>query len=236
MNGYLTHPLIERPDPDVAIWRFMDLPKFLGLVAREELYLPRVDQFRDKWEGHVPQRLREQHLARQGVTVTDALRTEYDAQLSGYRTKVFVNCWYCAPHESAAMWTGYADGGVAIRSTFGQLERALPRTYEHAIYAGSVRYIDYATGDIPLGNGWPPFMHKRLEFEHEREVRVVVNTHSREVPAPLGLCVNVDLRELVTAVFVAPSPDWLTSVLRDVLDRMDLTFEVRTSPLWDGPH
>lgn len=234
-GGYQHHELIERPTSDAVIWRFMDLPKFLGLVARDELHLSRVDQFRDKWEGFVPERMRELHLQGIGVPVTDALRAEYETHLAGYRTRVFANCWYRAPHESAAMWTGYAAGGVAIRSTFAQLERALPSTHQHAIYAGSVRYIDYQRDSIPLGNGWAPFMHKRLEFRDEREVRVVVNTHSKELPASLGFPLKIDLGELVSAVHVAPTPDWLASVLRAALKRMGLAFELESSPLWAPP-
>lgn len=33
------------------IWRYLDLPKFIHLIAYSALHFTRVDQFRDKFEG-----------------------------------------------------------------------------------------------------------------------------------------------------------------------------------------
>jgi hypothetical protein len=48
-----SHPCVEAPADDTVICRFMDFPKFRDLFANEELYLRRVDLFKeeDPWEA-----------------------------------------------------------------------------------------------------------------------------------------------------------------------------------------
>jgi len=47
------HYACKEPADDTVIWRFMDFPKFRDLFANEELYLRRVDLFKDDdpWEA-----------------------------------------------------------------------------------------------------------------------------------------------------------------------------------------
>jgi hypothetical protein len=71
---------------------------------------------------------------------------------------MFLSCWVWSEVESAAMWsiyTGRAGLGVAVETTFGQFERALPREGPHRILAGKVRYIDYRVESPPVGNACP---------------------------------------------------------------------------------
>lgn len=39
---------------------------------------------------------------------------------------------------------------------------------------GLVKYIDYDKDVFPLDNTFYPFTHKRKSFEHEREVRFLI--------------------------------------------------------------
>jgi hypothetical protein len=83
------------------------------------------------------------------------------------------SCWNWGP-ESEAMWRLYCkdDGepgqGVALRSMFGKLEASIAH---HDLIIGPVAYRLYHEG--PAFNDLDPFMHKRMGFECEREVRVL---------------------------------------------------------------
>jgi hypothetical protein len=42
------------------------------------------------------------------------------------------------------------------------------------VSVGKVKYLDYEHEMFPDGNTLMPFLHKRLSFEHEHELRAVV--------------------------------------------------------------
>jgi hypothetical protein len=50
---YEAHPsCVQPPDEEIAVWRFLDLPKFLDLRYSETLHFSRLDRFEDPYEGH----------------------------------------------------------------------------------------------------------------------------------------------------------------------------------------
>lgn len=129
---------------------------------------------------------------------------------------------------------------------------------------GEVQYIDHAviTPTISL-IGYSNYMFKRLAFQHEREVRVGtyrgdVNVeyfddlgwlkvptpgttieHILQSPGRKGVCVNIDVSELIDKVVVSPlSPDWFSDLVISSSKKMGYEFEVipsemsRPSALW----
>ena len=53
-NSY-SHPAFPQPaDPDVAIWRYMDAPKFEWLIGNERLFMPSACRLGDPLEGTTP--------------------------------------------------------------------------------------------------------------------------------------------------------------------------------------
>ena len=146
--------------------------------------------------------------------------------------------------ESAAMWRLYSkcEGGIAIRSTFVALIRSLepaPQT----VYIGKVNYIDYSTGEFNEGNTLTPFLHKRVSFEHERELRAIHVAAPTTFPpldalsdTPLGIKIPVDLSILIWRVYVAPtSPDWYYELVTSLTHRYLPEKEVVRSGLDDSP-
>ena len=45
---------LQPPDPDVPLWRYMDLSKFADLLQRRSLAFARADRLGDPFEGSVP--------------------------------------------------------------------------------------------------------------------------------------------------------------------------------------
>jgi hypothetical protein len=111
------------PDgPDVLIWRYMNLPKFISLLKTRSLYFAVASSFvEDPWEGA--------HSRPQGGS-------------SPYpQDHAYINCWHMGEHESYAMWKIYARDpeSVAIVSTRRTLRNFLPRW----IVSGEGKYIEY---------------------------------------------------------------------------------------------
>jgi hypothetical protein len=81
--------------------------------------------------------------------------------------------------ESAAIWKFYArsNEAVAIQSTYDLLRSCVPAN----TYVGEVQYIDYETGYLAEDHVFRPYVHKRLFFEHERELRAMIYIRSDDL-------------------------------------------------------
>ena len=137
----------------------------------------------------------------------------------------------------------YGDGrAFALRSTYARLRQALD--YED-VFIGEVEYIDYERQWMPEGNSFYPFMHKRKSFEHENELRAVIQLFPSgdnggldwdKPPTEFGVWRDVQLGEMISEVLVFPgAPGWIPGVLRDLLSRYGLNIPVRQSSLDKEP-
>jgi hypothetical protein len=249
----------------LPIWRYMDLAKFAAMLSTRALYFTRADHFEDRFEGaitlaryhariasHEEQRRRGKPIK---LTATEQVFVE-DAILN-----TAINCWHASEYESAAMWKLYAPAGwlgVAVRSTYQQLVASLPRGDGGPAYDGpwmrvlpirvaKVRYINY---DDEKEKGSDPFLLKRKSFEHEREIRAIVeDLHSfqgdpRAHLAPElrsrfpagGVLVPVDLHQLIDHVYVPPlAPAWFRNTVEDVVGKYGIPARVNRSELDGDP-
>ena len=152
---------------------------------------------------------------------------------------VYVNCWHMNLAESMAMWKLYArsNEAVAIRSTFRRLVDEVPDGSE--VFAGTIKYVDFERETIPEGNMLYPFTHKRLSFEHEREVRLVwfspllATVNEREGSVfPAGIPLPIDIDRLIESVYVAPTAStWFRELIERVLSRYGSRLPVVQSAL-----
>jgi hypothetical protein len=239
----LTHPCFIQPkDPNVKVWRYMNLAKLVSLLSGRELHFTRLDRFSDPYEGTFPKK-----------TIEDMERWFKKENKSPYfggmkahfakmRGTYFVSCWYASNHESEAMWRLYrgSSGGVAIQTTYAKLLEAIRSDY--TTYAGMVTYIDYETHLLPWGNGFYPTMHKRIAFEHEREVRIVkwwsADSISGKHEPPEHLTLAWDSTDLCEHVFVDPNaPKYYYDSVQAVVGAFapELTSAIRWSRLKDPP-
>ena len=240
---FKTHPEFAAPNnPNISIWRYMDLPKFISLIDENALYFTRSDKFGDPFEGSIPKetiRLRQETMKIAGMD--EAHRREW-LDSSRWRQYVAVNCWHMNDHESAAMWNQYGASGVAIQSTYERLSNAIvdPRS----VFLGTVTYLDYMTDAFTEGNLFKPFLHKRKSFEHERELRACVWSSPLVdgkpdwsiAPMEHGCHVSVDAKRLVERVFVAPSaPPWFTRIVKSTVQKFGFDFPVLQSRMDDDP-
>ena len=238
------------PNRDARLWRYLDFPKYVSLLETSKLWFPRVDLLDDEFEGSVPTPVADE------LTETDLAQGEevalFRRNTRGYlrmlnRPFTFVNCWHCRDYESDAMWKLYGhDQGIAIVTTLSRMRQAM-RSARQRLYVGHVRYIDYETEDT-LIDGWiGPFTCKRKAFEHEREVRALLNTKPKKKltvgeildlgkEQPFGVGVAVDLRKLIIEIRVAPkAPQFYLEVVEDLAKKYDIDVQVSRSEMARKP-
>ena len=243
MPAEKNHPIFREPnDPNVKIWRYMDFTKFVSLLECRSLYFARADLFEDTFEGSLS---RATFTWRggiyEGLSVDPEEMEKFSKAREELRKQIFVNCWHMNARESAAMWKLYArsNEAVAIQSTYQLLHSCLPAN----TYVGEVQYIDYETDYLAEDHLFGPYMHKRISFEHERELRAMIYIRSdnpndylrnhiavKDVEArvgdpigDVGRAVSVNLNELIERVYVAPtSPAWFNDLVLKIMNKYEL--------------
>lgn len=246
MPATTDHPCFIQPhNQDSRLWRYMDFTKFVSLISSRALFLCRADLFKDPFEGSYSKanvKLRPQVYK---DIPSEQLYTMMD-QMADFtrwiREWTYMNCWHANEYESAAMWDLYAktNEAVAIETNYNKLKNGLTEK----AFIGLVRYIDYENDWLPEGNSFYPFMHKRKSFEHEKEVRVVVQDLpnkdkgievGKKNDKP-GIKLPIDLTKLIMTIHVAPTaPNWLADLVTEVATKYDLSAEVSKSDLYSEP-
>lgn len=234
----------------------MDLSRYLDIATRGRLFFSRQDKFRDTFEGAIPLKSRFQ-LAEQSKrleesykkteTVEDrqvkraTMERAYMRHLDDLRRMTFISCWHMNAGESAAMWDLYGRNGsaIAFRTSYQKLRDALPS----AVFLGMVRYIDFETESFGLGNAFNVLMHKRRSFEHEKEVRAVIqhvalDTGECELNHDLtefGLTVPFDLNEAIEEIRVSPeAKPWFFRMIQETNSKLGVVPPVSKSSLYDN--
>jgi hypothetical protein len=248
---YSTHPCFISPDANNAkVWRYMDFTKFVSLLDSNALFFPGADRLSDAWEGaHTVENVRQRPTAMafgEGETVAEMMDgvSRFHRCL---RLHTFVSCWQLNDVESAAMWKLYLshNEGVAVQTTFecliGSFQSDENEMFE--VYVGKVSYLDYEHGVFPEGNTLVPFLHKRRSFEHEHELRAIIqpvspggNPLTETDPFADGLLVDVDLRMLIECIYVAPTSEaWFAALVENTTKKYGLGVSVRHSDMVRDP-
>ena len=176
-------------DRNIRVWRYMDLPKLIDFLETAGLHFPRADTLGDPYEGFFTRgdvADREKRYEAIGIKLPTDRARQMARSLTDYsREATYISCWHGGETESAAMWRlyGSAGGSVAIQTTYGKLADALP----DEAYMGMVRYISYGLENwIDQSFVISPFMYKRREFEHEKEVRALIARRRKEARGKTG--------------------------------------------------
>lgn len=242
-------PFESPNDPEVSVWRYMDFTKFVSMLETRSLWFSRVDYLGDPYEGSTPrgesafwESLRTGQPDKRDVA--DHNERSFRSMAAYSRIRTFANCWHINEYESAAMWQLYSreNASIAVQTTYRCLRDALPST----VGIGIVKYIDYETEKIPHSNIINYCMHKRISFEHERELRALIWAMGldNKSMAPIwpigedttGISVKVDLGILVSAIVLAPnSPVWFERLVASMVSRYDMKFEVIRSAMEKEP-
>jgi hypothetical protein len=238
---------LEAPAWNAILWRYIDLPKLVDMLASNALPLIRVDKFEDKWEGFLAPLSKNEY---QGFFAKEQRDSDLERFQQGEQLRKFyyASCWHQSGIESDAMWKLYMSGneGLAIRTTYQSLIYSL-RKASQVFLIGNVRYKKPSAGLSMLLT----CMTKREPFAHEKEVRViwhdsdaeqayrnknpdsVLNSHAKP-PVERVLC---DFKQLIEEVYISPKAGaWFAPAVRDLLKKYKLKgVEVSQSVLSGEP-
>ena len=251
------HPSVQGfqpPDGNMKMWRYMDLLKLIDLLETRSLHFSRADILGDPHEGTWPEPNivdRERHLpkmvaAHKGEIELEKYRLITKDMTHFARQTIYINCWHGGETENDAMWKlhGTMLGSVVIQSTYKKLLEALP----NSTYLGMVQYQEYShLGEkIPTANTMYPFMYKRKELEHEKEVRAlnrILGGGAREdwvtregrikrEDLPKGIKVDIDINKVVEEIRLRPAtPTWVKGVIDRLLKRYSWDIKVIPSQI-----
>jgi hypothetical protein len=251
-------PGICEPLDETTIWQYMDFTKLVSILERKELFFARLEKVDDPYEGTTPNFNRRERLPTYTAQHPELTSEEYEkifADTDNYLDQVrsgrmLINCWHMNPFESAAMWDLYAqrNSGIAIKTTLKRLKESLGDNTPDRIKLGLVKYIDFENEWVPEDNLYHFFLHKRRSFEHEKELRALLqlpiegptvmvrdgrnyvedvrDTSDPKQKTKSGKYVTVDVDTLISNIYVAPrAPSWVGELVRLVAVRYGLNRE-----------
>jgi hypothetical protein len=239
---------IEPKDVNAKIWRYINYRKFVSMLDTGSLWFSRADKFNDPFEGSSPKiNVKARKLPDKLSPADLPLATKLIAQMGEVRRHwvryVCINCWHMNEQESAAMWDIYLkhDEGMAVQSTFKKYKESFSQNEEN-IYIGKVNYIDYGHEVLENTDILSPFIHKRKEFEHEKEVRGIIvrlPPHGKRgldysvSTVDSGVLVKVYLSTLVEKIYIAPNAtSSFIDLVTATLEKYNQKFEVKHSLLY----
>ena len=226
----------------------MKLPQLIDFLETRSLYFARADTFDDPYEGTWTESdvvARERAFKEMPAEYKSKVDPARYWQLIESMTRLqiettYINGWHGGETENIAMWDLYGEmpGSVVIQSTYKKLVDALPDD----VYMGMVQYQDYSNlgKEIPTGNAMHPFMYKRKELEHEKEVRAfnwILGGSTKEGPInpedlPEGIKVAIDIDKVVETIRVQPTtPAWVKEVIENLLKRYAWDMKIMSSQI-----
>ncbi len=249
---------------EVTLWRYIDLERFKSLLETKSLFFCRADKFSDPFEGSIPKleadyRINvQQMLAEKSDRVFDenvALRNidGLSKQHQLQKKSTIINCWHINQNESDAMWRLYLkdNEGVAIQSNSKRMHATIANA-SASIGLSKVRYINYDTDiwahaiDYPhtYYNTITPLIHKRIEFMHEHELRLLIivdeanetETYWDAQPNHKGKLVPIDLEILIEKIYLPPTVDKKTAdIIQNISKDSGYNFIFTNSNLSSNP-
>ena len=245
----------EEPLKNDILWRYMDLPKFISLISRKELYFASANSFedifegakgildkKDKWDSFyldffeksiltAPFQVQNELTIEKVKADSERLLKQLNESGNLQRKYTFISCWHLNEYESEAMWKLYSkdvSNALAIKTTFGNLYEALGQN--PYIDIGKVKYIDYKKHFTSVNGA---FWYKRKSFEHEKEVRAIIRKHDTKAN---GIYVPIDINKLILGIYVSPyAQEWFVDVVKSIVRKYRLDVTVSYSQMLAKP-
>ena len=240
------------------LWKYVDLHRFIYLLAEKKLFFTRLDKFDDPYEGIKTEYLRRDakfakiekggHPREMGAKNKSQLRNfkklhEYvKAQETRDSQKCqFVNCWFACDRESMAMWNIYSNrDSVAIRIDFELAKNVLTASFNKfhsgnhrmSIIGDEITYLRLNPFDekLPLQNLEYSALKKDYAYQYEKEYRFLIILAENEDDISF-LETPVELNELKITVISHPNmEDWKFKNLEKLIALYGLKAALEKSP------
>src|SRR3954454_14252160 len=176
------HDDFKQIDDAAILWRYQDLPRYIDLLLKRQLFFAKADRFEDPFEGKYTAQAKEEMIKEQVKELGDDHADQEDIEKAkqqveeltkehiARRTFVTINSWHWNDVENYAMWKIYAKGtyGLAVQTTYQRLKECFDKA-KQAVFIGKVDYDDCDV--LPVNGSMRPFLHKRKMYAYENEVR-----------------------------------------------------------------
>ena len=221
---------------DLRLWRYMDLAKLISLFEARAIWLARADTFKDRHEGRFPDEMRMLIERAYQSFPNDAHSPVKDAEdFQDFLIKnAFVSCWHKNIDENMVMWEIYGreTNAVAVQTTVRRLKNSVDSTRlsGHSLLLKPMIYAksEDVQGELRYEEC---FFRKRPHFSFEQEVRISLDTYSRESPlknTPLGFSLPASIDDLIESIYVHPdSSAWFVNVVNSIAEKYAVRAEVK---------
>lgn len=120
--------------------------------------------------------------------------------------------------------------------TFKNLKSSI-KTNEYDVYIGKIEYIDYSKYLMSELNLFTPFIHKRLSYIYENELRSVITViPPNSKKNNNGLYIDIDIKTMIQNVYICPeAPNWFRELVEEVIKQFGFNFNVIRSELDSDP-
>jgi hypothetical protein len=210
-----------------VICRYLDLFKFRDLFASEELYLRRVDKFKesDPTEGLASDEYIRKTRGLQRFDIGDEITLNNDQANARQNSEgYFINCWHIFENETLDMWNTY--GNCACIFSRVELLRPIIDSFLDPMFLGAVRYSErHKTGYNMIDFVFT----KTRQFQRDKELRILLQCYdplhrtNRNI-SPQGFFNREPLDELY------PINPWVPECKRRRIDLKSVVTEIRLAP------
>lgn len=143
------------------------------------------------------------------------LREMAETALDKIRCFEYASCWIMADDESAQMWQGFAERGIAIRTkvgAFANQPNIRSQVIEYADHWSELEKRGYRHNGVALNR---LFLHtKRKKFAHENEIRFRVHPVPKFPAGPDGRPTSADPSECKPwCPVVFETLDWIQEIV-----------------------
>ena len=236
---------LEPDDPNIFIWRYMSLGKYINILLSESLFLSRIDKFEDQLEG-VPNDFTFQLIDNSFDEFPNyiEMRQQFRESLSSFRKTTFVNCWHMAENESEYMWRNYCPNGkgILIRTCYNKMKNSFYDMGVGPVFIFPVVYADSLNEERALLNGIEILRYKRPHYKDEKEFRIMLQylEYHRELDAEnfvinvpeRGYKQKVNLRILIDEVIISSQFSLIDKLRIKLLTKLALNKKVQISKIF----
>lgn len=251
------HPAIPRAPDDCTLWRFMSVTKFVSLLTTKNLVFPQIALLADRDPKEGRYTAADEELAKEmeadpkfykEILVPNEISlSSLKARTNYIKKTYYVSCWNMSDHEPAQLWSSYASekDGIAIKSSVTELKNALGSGSED-VFIGKIEYQIDDEAYTPMVNLFYHVYRKRIEFYHEKELRLSVvrelipssfNNNPKSYKKafsslPRVIPIPVKPNEYIDEIRVAPfAGEWVVDAITRLAADFNLSAPVRRSVL-----
>jgi hypothetical protein len=221
-------------DKDI-LWRYQDLPRYLDLLIRKQLFFTRIDQFEDPFEGKYNISDKAGELSERAANLAN--------EHSRTRIAFTANTWHRNDDENYAMWNIYARNyGIAIQTNYKKLKGSFHKS-DKPVYIGKVIYYKERAHQIPMDDPLAPFLHKRCMYQYENEIRCCyIMSEAEETGFTWeeqdtynGVFIPVDLDMMIERIYISPyAPKWFRDLVARTNDAFNIHKEIVHSAVFQS--